>query len=311
MQPRVSVVGSANLDFIMQVPHLPARGESVADGEFSMVFGGKGANQAVAAARAGAQVSLVAALGDDQQAGSYLARLQEEGIDTSNVYRAPDMPCGSALIMIDQAGSYYLTVAPGANAHLSPDKVRAAEATVASSDWIILQQEIPGITNHAVLEIAKGHDRPVMFNYAPATDLGLRPGASVHALVVNEIEAAALTGHAVEAADIEAAARAAGALRETGGHRLVVITLGESGAVYADDTGVHGVAAFKVDAVDSTAAGDTFCGALAAALGEGQATPDAMRFASAASALAVTKVGAQPSIPCRRDIDGLLARGTG
>ncbi|MEZ5278090.1 MAG: ribokinase [Opitutaceae bacterium] len=306
MKPKITVIGSANIDFVMQVGHLPAKGETVVDGRFFQAFGGKGANQAVAAARAGGAVCFVAALGGDLLARTYLDNLRKDGIDTEQVTLEPGIAGGSALVMFDQQGDNYLTVAPGSNYRVTPERVHAAEDLIASSDWIILQQEIPLESNRAVLELAAKHGRPVMLNYAPAHDLRLKPDASVHGLIVNEHEAASLSGRSLAAENQVEAARMATALREKGGHRFVVLTLGKAGSVFADAFDTRAVPAFPVNAVDTTAAGDTFCGSLAVSLGEGRPLPEAVRFASAASALSVTKVGAQSSIPTRSDIDAFL-----
>ncbi len=305
--PRITVIGSANVDFIMRAPHLPDVGETVTDCEFFQTFGGKGANQAVAAARAGGAVSFVAALGSDVVAHSYLDALRADRIDTAHVTLEADVPGGSALVMFDGEGENYLTVAPGSNYRVTPERVRAAEDVIAASDWIVLQQEIPGASNRSALELAAKHRRPVLLNYAPANDLSLQPNDAVHGLVVNEIEAAALAAEPLPSADETTARRIATDLRTRGGHRFVVVTLGKAGAVVADDAGTWTVAAFNVKAVDTTAAGDTFCGALAVALAEDQPLREAARFASAASALSVTRVGAQSSIPTRSEIDAFLA----
>lgn len=307
MKPRITIVGSANIDYIMQVTRLPAVGETVTDGRFFQTFGGKGANQAVAAARAGGQVAFVGALGADLLASAYLENLKTDGIDTSHLRLEPDLPGGSALVMFDDRGDNYLTVAPGANCRVTPDRVRSVEALLAGSDWIVLQQEIPVESNRAVLEIAARFQRPVLLNYAPANDLALRPDAAVWGLIVNELEAAALAGCSRPPEDPESAGVMACQLRDTGGHRFVIITLGKQGAILADGSGTDTIPPFPVRAVDTTAAGDTFCGALAVALGEGKSLPDAARFASAASALSVTKVGAQSSIPLRAEIEALAA----
>ncbi len=305
--PRITVIGSANVDFIMRAPHLPGVGETVTDCEFFQTFGGKGANQAVAAARAGGAVTFVAALGGDVVARSYLDALRADGIDTTHVTLEADVPGGSALVMFDEQGENYLTVAPGSNYRVTPERICAAEAIIAASNWIVLQQEIPVASNRAVLELAAKHRRPVLLNYAPANDLSLAPDEAIHGLVVNEIEAAALAGEPLSSADDASARRIATDLRTRGGHRFVVVTLGKVGAVVADEAGTWTIAAFNVKAADTTAAGDTFCGALAVALAEGQPLREAARFASAASALSVTKVGAQSSIPTRGEISALLA----
>lgn len=307
MPPQITVIGSANVDYIMQVPALPKVGQTVTEGIFTQTFGGKGANQAVAAVRAGGSVTFVAALGHDETAKQYHAQLTRDGIDTSHVTLEPDAIGGSALVMFDKQGDNYLTVAPGSNRCVTPQRVEAVQALIARSDWIVLQQEIPIESNRAVISLAERHGRPVMLNYAPADDLELKPGPAIHALIVNESEAAALVGAPVDPTDSAACRQVASDLREAGGHRFVVVTLGKSGVVYADETGTHDIAGFVVQAKDTTAAGDTFCGSLAVALGEGMSLPQAIRFASAAAAISVTTVGAQDSIPDRAAIDSFLA----
>jgi ribokinase len=308
MKPKITVIGSANIDYTMQVPQLPSVGATVGGGQFSLVFGGKGANQAVAAARAGAEVSFIAALGDDLTAQSYRQSLEGHGIDCSRVALEPDVASGSALIMFDRQGDNYISIAPGANACVTPERVETAESLIQASDWIILQQEIPFAANQKVLELAVKYQRPVLLNYAPANELGLQLDAAVHGLVVNEIEAAELFGKSFDPSDVAAAAAVADALLQRGKHRFVAVTLGANGVTLADVRGCHHLPVFEVAAVDATAAGDTFCGALALALGEGLALLEAARFASAASALAVTRAGAQTSIPARVEIDAFLSK---
>ncbi len=307
MTVKITVIGSANVDFIMQTPRLPAVGETITGGHFKQTFGGKGANQAVAAARAGAQVTFVAALGHDATGQSYLEQLKKDGLDTTHVSLEADTPSGTALVMFDDKGDNYLTVAPGANDHITPQRVDAAEQAIAQSDWAILQREIPDVSNARVMALAQQHGCLVMLNYAPAHDLALKPGPRVHALIVNETEAAALASTPVDPTNTAACMKLATQLRDTGGHQLVVITLGKDGAVFADAAGAAHAQAFNVKAADSTAAGDTFCGCLAVALSEGKPLAGAVHFASAASALSVTRVGAQDSIPTRDEIEAFLA----
>lgn len=304
MKPTITVIGSANVDFVMQVSHLPAVGETVTDGRFFQAFGGKGANQAVAAARAGGEVHLVASLGFDAVARTYLESLRAYGIDTALLTLETDLPCGSALIMFDGNGDNYIAVAAGANARLTADRIYAAEKLIAESKWVLLQQEIPCDSNTTALELAAKHGIPVILNYAPAHDLTLRPNAAVHGLVVNEIEASALARTPVDAGSAGTVAKR---LRETGAHRFVAITLGTAGVAFADGSGVGHVPAFPANAVDTTAAGDTFCGTLSVALGENATLSEAIRFASAAAALSVETRGAQSSIPVRTEIDRFLA----
>jgi ribokinase len=300
----IAVIGSANVDLIMRVPRLPSRGETINDGEFSQVFGGKGANAAVASARAGGSVAFAGCVGEDVYGPEIAASLRSDGIDTSHLTVAHGVPTGTALIFFDAQGENYLGVAPGANGAFTPAKVAECEALIADASVLLLQMEIPAAATRAILEVARTHGTRVLFNYAPAGDLAVPVGPAMTGLVVNETEAAALTGRSV--ADPSEAAAAAAVLRDLG-PEFVVVTLGAAGA-HVESDGVRAlVPAFPVEPVDTTAAGDTFCGALAVALAEGNALDAAARFANAAAALTVTRVGAQPSIPHRKDVDAFLA----
>ncbi len=303
MPPKITVIGSANIDFIMQAPHLPAVGETVTNCAFLQTFGGKGANQAVAAARAGGAVTFVGALGNDPYEPIMRENFQRDGMDLTHLARIEDVSSGTALVMFDGGGNNYLTVAPGSNYRVTPKSVIAAEAAIRDADWIVMQQEIPLEANRTALELAARHQRPVLFNYAPAHDLRLRPGPEIHGLVVNEIEAAALAGSELDVSDPVAAEAIAKDLLAKTGHRFVIITLGSQGAVAAEADGSFHIPAAPCEPKDSTAAGDTFCGALAVALAEGSSLATAMRFAATAAALAVSKIGAQPSIPSRKEIE--------
>lgn len=307
MHPKITIIGSANIDYIMQIPHLPKVGETVTDGKFFQAYGGKGANQAVAAARAGGATTFIAALGNDPAAKDYQRSLEADGIDCTRVSLESDAPTGSALVMFDHRGDNYLTVAPGSNYSVTAERVNEAESIIAASDWIILQQEIPFAANQAVLKLAARHQRPVLLNYAPANDLRLRPDDAVHGLVVNEIEAATLLERAFDSANPPAVAAIAKELLERGQHRFVAVTLGGNGVTLAETSGATHLPAFPITPADATAAGDTFCGALTVALAEGKSLIESARFASAASALTVTRTGAQASIPSRPEIDTFLA----
>ncbi|TVR54870.1 MAG: ribokinase [Puniceicoccaceae bacterium] len=304
MKP-ILVVGSSNVDFIMQVPHLPAKGETVIGGTFSQVFGGKGANQAYAVARSGGRTVFITALGDDPHAPNILEGFSTEGISTKGVLQCADTPTGAAVIIVDREGSNVLAVASGANANLQSGHLRSHSAIFREAALVVLQMEVPLETVRTALELARAAGVPALLNYAPAQtiDTSLLDGLAY--LVVNEVEAEALGGIAPGS---EAANQAAADALHQLGVRTVILTLGTAGVfVSSGDSRFH-VPAFRVEAVDTTAAGDTFCGALAAALVE--RGPDklreAVRFASAAAAISVTGLGAQPSIPKRDTIETFL-----
>ncbi len=300
-QARVLVVGSSNADFIVQVDHLPVPGETVTEGRFRQVFGGKGANQAVAAARAGAQVTFVGCVGTDALGEQMLANFKAEGLDVSHLKRSADQPSGTAIIMIgDHDGNNCIAVAPGANHALTADDVDAAAACFGRADAVVLQMEIPPAAIERVLALAERHGNTVVMNYAPTRGVPVKVDPRMTVLVVNESEAEALLGGGpIDAHD---AADAARRLQQQG-PPTVVITLGEAGCVAVDAAGAHRLPGKTVQPVDTTAAGDTFCGVLATSLAEGLPLNDALARANVAGALATLTVGAQPSIPRREQID--------
>jgi ribokinase len=279
---RIVVVGSTNIDLVVQAPRIPRPGETVLGGEFRTVDGGKGANQAVAAARLGAEVNLVARIGADAFGDRAQARFQEEGIRTEYLVREEEAPHGVALILVDQHGENAIAVAPGANARLSPDDVDAAEPTLAACDAVLLQLEVPLATVSRAVELARRHRRMVILNPAPYT--AVPPGllAGVDYLTPNETEAEMLLG---------------GGAAGLGGVAPTAQRPGEQ---------VH-VPGRRVRAVDTTGAGDAFSGALAVSLAEGRPFREAVRFAICASALAVTRFGAQSSLPTRAEVEAALA----
>jgi len=296
---RVLVVGSSNTDMIIRVPRIPRPGETILGGAFSMAAGGKGANQAVAAARAGGRVTFVARVGDDVFGERALAGFRADGIDARFVHATPGAASGIALIQVDERGENSISVASGANALLSVEDIRAAREAFDGADIVLVQLESPLETVEAAVRMAGERGIPVILNPAPARPLddGLLRGVSV--LTPNEHEAATLAG--IEVADERGLRQAAARIRARG-PRTVVITLGERGA-YASTEGSEAlVPAFKVEPVDTTAAGDVFNGALAVALAEARPLEEALRFAQAAAAVSVTRPGAQPSAPTRAEI---------
>jgi len=290
---RVVVVGSANMDLVVRTPRLPAAGETVLGGDLLRVPGGKGANQAVAAARAGAPVRFVGALGGDAFGDELLAALLADGVDVTQVTRV-GRPTGTALIVVDEAGENLSAVAPGANFALQAAAVDAGLADLTAADVVLTQLEVP----LACVAAAAASSGRTILNAAPAGPLDAAVLARVEVLVVNEAEGAALSGSTDPV-------QAAHALRAEG-PSSVIVTLGGEGLLLADDGGITRLPAHKIDVVDATAAGDAFCGALAAALARGATMPQAVRFANAAAALATTRPGAQPSLPHWQAIMALL-----
>ena len=304
--PRIVVIGSANIDMVVKVPHLPRPGETVRGGTFTRVQGGKGANQAVAASRAGGRVAFVAAVGADLLGQSAIAAYLGENIDISHVFQIEGSPTGVALINVSDEGENSISVAPGANNQLLPPRIEQAAGALGGAAMVLLQLEIPYPTVQAAVALAHAQGVPVLLNPAPARPLDGETLAKVHILVVNRIEAEMLSGHApVHTA--EDAAMAARRLRERG-PAVVIVTLGADGAYVVGPEAEALVPAFRVKAVDSTAAGDIFCGSLSVALAKGMPLLEAVRFASAASALSVTKLGAQPSAPERAAIQAFIER---
>jgi len=303
MKTSIVVVGSSNVDLIMKMDRLPKRGESVSDAVFMQTFGGKGANQAVAAAKAGGQVAFVNCVGDDSYGSQVTANLQQAGIDTRYVFTQSGTATGTALIMIGGSGENYLGVAPGANYRLSQAHVAQAKDLIESAAMLLVQYEITPETLQYAIDLAHHAGCPVMFNLAPPRPVSQEMLGKVDILVVNETEASFLCGSPVE--NEAQAWKALDALRDRG-VGTVILTLGAQGCLYAGDQLRGRIAAFPVQAVDTTAAGDVFCGTLAVALVEGMQIEAGLRFASAAAAITVTRMGAQPSIPSRFEIEEFL-----
>ena len=283
--------------------HLPEKGETVTGAKFMQVYGGKGANQAVAAARAGGNVSFVSCVGEDAYTPQMVQNYKKDGIDTRFVFKEKGVASGHALIMIDDSGENIISVASEANNLLLPGKIDEALPVFDEAAMIVMQFETPEETIKYVIDIANNKRIPVMWNMAPAKTFDFSYVPKINILVLNEVEAGFLAEMPVETeADAEKAAQK---LVDRGVEK-VIITLGSKGAFVVTKTEKVSVPAFKVEAVDTTAAGDTFCGAFAVALVEGKPLKEALQFASAAAAISVTRMGAQPSAPTRKEIDTFL-----
>lgn len=307
MTARITIVGSLNMDLVIKAPRLPEMGETVTGGEFSTFPGGKGANQAVAAARLGAQVAMIGAVGGDTFGTALREGLEREGVDVTPLVVEHSAASGVALITVGPRGQNTIVVAPGANWRLTPRQVEAAREVIAGSQILLVQLEISLETVVRAVEIAHGAGRRVVLDPAPAPSAALPAHLlrMVDVINPNEIEAKALTG--IAAVDDRSAREAAERLLEMG-CRTAVIKLGARGA-YAATEGLRlHVPGIPVNAVDATAAGDAFAGALAVALAEDRSLPDAVHFANAAAAISVTRMGAQPSLPRRAEVDGLVRR---
>jgi ribokinase len=301
----IVVIGSSNTDMIIRVPRIPAPGETILGGEFFTAAGGKGANQAVGAARAGGRVKFVARVGNDMFGERAVAALKRDGIDVHHVLRDNRAASGAALIFVARNGENSIAVAGGANAKLSTADVRRAAGAIAGAAALVMQLETPLASVHLAARLAVKAGVPVILNPAPAQPLPSALLKLVTILTPNETEAGLLTQSKVNSPG--AAAKACAKLRARG-VRTVILTMGARGAFVSETSGSRLIPGFKVKAVDTTAAGDIFNGALSVALAEDKTLDDAIRFANAAAALSVTRLGAQPSAPQRVEIERFLRR---
>ena len=297
---KIVVIGSSNTDLVIRTPRIPSPGETLIGSDFMINAGGKGANQAVAAARMGGDVYFVACVGDDGFGAEAVRHYAGEGIDTSYIVRRNGVASGVALIAVDDAAENSIVVAPGANALLSPADIDAVESEIAAADYLLVQLEIPMETVARATELAVRHGVRVILNPAPAAPIADEVLARLDLITPNRSETELLTGLKVE--NVGDAVAAAAWFRGRGVRR-VAVTMGSAGALVADERGEEFVPAYRVEAVDTTAAGDVFNGALAVALSEGRELGAAARFAAAASSIACTRIGAQRSIPQRREVD--------
>lgn len=303
---KIVVIGSSNTDMVIRSPRMPRPGETVLGGEFMMNPGGKGANQAVAAARLGGDVTFIAKVGDDVFGKQTLENLAKEGIVTDHVGVAADVPSGVALINVDASGENSISVASGANSTLSTTDIDVAEEAIAAAGVVLMQLEVPVSTVAYAAQVAKRHGVPVVLNPAPAPNMPLPAELleNVDIIIPNRTEMELITGVGCDQPVEDGVER----LRELG-VATVVVTLGSEGSLVCGAETTVKVDPFKVSPVDTTAAGDTFCAALCVGIAEGMPLDRAALFGNLAASVTVTRAGAQPSLPMRSEIDALIAGG--
>lgn len=301
----ILVVGSSNTDLIIKVPEIPRPGETLLGGQFQTFPGGKGANQAVAAARAGGEVVFIAAVGDDAYGSEAIRGYKEDKINTEDIKVCKGVPSGIAMITVSHKGENAITVASGANGELNPADLEEAEEAFVETDYMLVQLETPLETVRKAVELCAEFDTRVILNPAPAAELSDEILGKVDIITPNETEAEKLTGTKVE--NESSAILAADALHKNG-IGTVIITMGSQGAFLSDTaSGIKKmIPGFSVKAVDTTAAGDVFNGQLAVGLAEGLGLEEAILLAHSAAALSVQKLGAQSSIPRREETNSFL-----
>lgn len=303
---KICIVGSLSCDFVMRVPRRPQKGETIIGSDFQTFVGGKGNNQALAAARAGGIVSMIGRVGRDHFGDMIEHKLKSNSVDCRYLFRDNEVSTGIADILVDADGDNSICIAPQANSKLSAENIVAAQEVIKESKFLLMQLEIPQETVLAAARIARDAGVMVILNPAPAPANGSIPEEllkNLDLIVPNQTEAQLLTG--IPVVDLTSAIDAARALQAKG-VKKVIITLGEMGALLLDEAKIPSVCpAFEVSVVDTTAAGDAFCGALVASLSRGESLEQAMVAGCSAGALATTVLGAEPSLPGRSEIENL------
>ena len=305
MKNKIVVIGSSNTDMVLKTERFPNPGETILGGEFFIFQGGKGANQAVAAARLQGNVSFICKVGNDSFGNDATIQYEKDGIDIRGIIKDANAPTGVALITINKEGENSIIVASGANALLSVEDIKKADGILADAGWLLTQLETPLPVINYLSDYAKQHEINFVLNPAPAASLPDTLYDGLFLITPNESETRLLTG--IEVTNEQSASKAT-ALFKTRGVQNVIITLGSKGA-YVDTNEFQGIIeSHKVKAVDSTAAGDIFNGALVVALAEKKSWKEAVQFACRTAAVSVTKMGAQSSAPERKEIDSLLRK---
>lgn len=302
---KILVVGSINMDIVVKTPRIPAVGETVLGENWVTIPGGKGANQAVAAAKSGGQAVMIGKVGQDEFGETLRVNLHQAGVETAMIQKIPEAPSGVALITVDENGNNNIVVVPGANGQVKVNDLQRYEQAFQTASILMLQLEIPWETVAYAIDRARAYQVKIIFDPAPAP---LKPPApnwlsGIDILTPNQIEAELLTG--VKVTGLTSAGRAGEILREQG-VITPIVKLGADGVLVYDHGKFHHIPGYQVKAIDTTAAGDSFAGGLATALAEGKSLLEAARFANATGALSTTKFGAQSSIPGRAEIEALL-----
>jgi ribokinase len=301
----IGVIGSINMDLVVKAPRFPKPGETISGGELQMVSGGKGANQAVAAARMGASVAMFGRVGDDVFGPRLIKDLEDDGIDVRTVKTLEGVATGVALIVIDRSGQNTIVSSYGANESITPDELGTLFSGWSEVGEIVLQMELPLDIVEQAIRRAKSEGKHIILNAAPADARARTWFGDVDVLIVNETEAELLSG--LEVKGVESARLAGRALRKAGA-QVVILTLGERGALLFEGKQEQHVPAISVEVVDTTGAGDAFVGAYAAMRSAGEAHLAAVRYGVCAGALAVSVMGAQPSLPRKEDVEKLFAQ---
>jgi ribokinase len=299
MNNKIIVIGSCNTDMVIKAGRLPIPGETIIGGTFFMNPGGKGANQAVAAARYGGNVAFISKIGNDVFGKQSIELFNSEGINTDFIFSDSKAPSGIALIMVDSHGENCITVASGANGNLWPSDIEKTEEKIKTASFVLMQLEIPIETVEFAAELASKNGIPVILNPAPARTLSDKLLKNIFLVTPNETEAGILSG--IKVTNFEQAKQAADIISAKGVEN-VIITMGAMGVFIKDKDQYYSLPATKVTAIDTTAAGDCFSGILCVGLAEGKSILEASKIASIASALSVTKMGAQSSIPYRDEL---------
>ncbi len=299
---KILVIGSSNIDFISKMKKFPAIGETIEGLYFFQAMGGKGANQALAAHKLGGNVQFITSLGNDSNGNNTIQYYRDQKLDVSFSLRVDAEPSGTAMIWVDEQGDNSIVINPGANKLLTPDYIVKLEKLIAEAYIVVLQMEIPYETVKTVCEIAHKNNTKILLNVAPAHKIDSEILQKIDILVVNETEAETITGCKIDVLDIESIVDKL----ISQGAKSVILTLGKKGSLFKKDNMVISIPAFQVEPKDSTAAGDIFCGAFSAEFSKYGNWKEALIFATAAAALSVTRVGAQPSIPTETEVRAFL-----